>query len=101
MAVPRMQWVISQNPQFFIFIVYNPYQILNVFVSFSDFTTTPSGSVQFSINLIACINVIIVDDDDIEVNQSFTIEIVQTSTNLVQIGTDNTATVFIIDDDRK
>ena len=56
---------------------------------------------NFRINLIACINVIIVDDDDIEINQSFTIEIVRTSPNLVQIGTDNTTTVFIIDDDHK
>ena len=47
-----------------------------------------------------CINVTIVDDDDFEVNQSFTIE-VQTSSAGVQIGPNNTATVFIIDDDRK
>ena len=89
-----------------IFYIYcNPYQILNVFFSFSDFTTTPNQSVVFTAgslnNLVKCINVTIVDDDDFEVNQSFTIEIVQTSSGSVQIGPNNTATVFIIDDDRK
>ena len=52
-------------------------------------------------NSMECINVTIVDDDNFEVNQSFTIEITGTSDNDLQVGPDDSTTVFIIDDDRK